>query len=61
MISAYIGAFSHVLLDGIMHDDMRPFFPLTDANPAFTSCLALSPALCLRTRWFIRYGAVFSA
>jgi membrane-bound metal-dependent hydrolase YbcI (DUF457 family) len=33
MISAYIGAFSHVLLDGIMHEDMRPFFPLTDANP----------------------------
>jgi hypothetical protein len=29
----YVGAFSHVLLDALMHADMRPFWPLSDANP----------------------------
>ena len=32
-ISAFIGTFSHVLLDGIMHADMRPFYPATSDNP----------------------------
>lgn len=31
--SAYLATFSHIVLDGIMHEDMRPFFPFTDANP----------------------------
>lgn len=31
-LSAYIGSLSHVLLDGIMHADVTPFFPVTDAN-----------------------------
>lgn len=31
-ISAFIGTFSHVLLDAIMHADLRPLFPLTDHN-----------------------------
>ena len=30
---AVIGTFSHVLLDSIMHPDVRPFAPLSDANP----------------------------
>lgn len=30
---AVLGTGSHLLLDGIMHADMRPFAPLTDANP----------------------------
>jgi hypothetical protein len=30
---AVIGAYSHVLLDGIMHSDVRPGAPWTDANP----------------------------
>ena len=29
----YVGAFSHVLLDALMHADMRPFWPMSDANP----------------------------
>jgi len=29
---AYIGTFSHVALDSIMHFDMRPYAPLSDAN-----------------------------
>jgi hypothetical protein len=31
--SACAGAYSHLVLDGMMHLDMRPFAPLTDANP----------------------------
>ena len=29
---AYIGTFSHVVLDSLMHADMRPWAPLSDAN-----------------------------
>ncbi len=31
-ISAIIGAFSHVFLDGIMHSDVQPFYPLSLDN-----------------------------
>jgi len=31
-LSAFIGTFSHVLLDSIMHADVEPFFPLTQKN-----------------------------
>jgi hypothetical protein len=34
---AYVGSFSHVLLDALMHADMRPFWPLSDANPLLDS------------------------
>lgn len=30
---ALLGTVSHLLLDAVMHRDMRPFFPLTGANP----------------------------
>jgi len=30
---AFVGTYSHVFLDGIMHSDMQPFAPLSDANP----------------------------
>ena len=30
--SAFIGTFSHVLIDSIMHSDMQPFFPLAIEN-----------------------------
>jgi membrane-bound metal-dependent hydrolase YbcI (DUF457 family) len=30
---AALGAYTHVLLDGIMHEDVRPFAPFSDANP----------------------------
>ncbi|MCB1864853.1 MAG: DUF4184 domain-containing protein [Chromatiales bacterium] len=32
---AVIGAYSHVALDSIMHGDMRPFAPFSDANGLF--------------------------
>lgn len=31
-LSAFIGTFSHVLLDSIMHADVEPFFPLKSTN-----------------------------
>jgi membrane-bound metal-dependent hydrolase YbcI (DUF457 family) len=31
-LSAFIGSFSHVLLDSIMHSDAEPFFPFTLDN-----------------------------
>ena len=31
-LSAFIGTFSHVLLDSIMHADVEPFFPITTNN-----------------------------
>ncbi len=31
-LSAFIGSFSHVLLDSIMHTDIEPFYPLTLIN-----------------------------
>ncbi|MCK5696533.1 MAG: hypothetical protein KAI02_00125 [Gammaproteobacteria bacterium] len=31
-ISAFIGTYSHVILDAIMHSDVEPYFPLTLNN-----------------------------
>ena len=31
-LSAFIGSFSHVLLDSIMHSDVEPFYPLSLLN-----------------------------
>jgi membrane-bound metal-dependent hydrolase YbcI (DUF457 family) len=30
---AALGSYSHIVLDGIMHADMRPFAPWSDENP----------------------------
>lgn len=32
-LSAFLGSYSHVLLDSIMHGDVEPFYPVTLANP----------------------------
>lgn len=32
LLSAFIGTFSHVLLDSVMHSDVEPFFPVTKDN-----------------------------
>ena len=46
--SAAIGAYSHVLLDGLMHADMRPFFPFSDRNPMLNAIdVVLLHALCV--------------
>ena len=32
IVSAFIGTFSHVFIDGIMHADIEPFYPLSIPN-----------------------------
>ena len=32
LISAFMGTFSHVLLDSIMHSDVKPYYPFTLQN-----------------------------
>jgi len=41
--SAFIGTYSHIFLDSMMHADMQPFFPLDYAN----SLLSLTDAYSL--------------
>jgi len=31
-VSAFIGTYSHVALDGMMHGDVEPFYPLSQEN-----------------------------
>ena len=62
IVGALLGSYSHIVLDGIMHADMRPFAPWSDANPFLHavslgtlhwSCIILGIAgalLWLRTR-----------
>jgi membrane-bound metal-dependent hydrolase YbcI (DUF457 family) len=47
-LSAFIGSFSHVLLDSIMHGDVEPFYPFNQSNGLhnFISVAALHK-LCL--------------
>ncbi len=33
IVSAFVGAYSHVLLDSLMHSDLQPFFPFLTVNP----------------------------
>lgn len=32
-LSAFVGCYSHVVLDGIMHGDVQPFYPFSLINP----------------------------
>jgi len=41
ILGAALGAFSHIVLDGIMHADMRPLAPWSAANP-FLHMVSLS-------------------
>ena len=34
-LSAFIGSFSHVFLDSIMHSDVEPFYPMALNNPLY--------------------------
>lgn len=38
LVSSFIGTFSHVFLDAIMHRDVHPFAPLSGANPFLRIC-----------------------
>lgn len=41
VVGAALGSYSHIVLDGIMHADMRPFAPWSEANP-FLHAVSLS-------------------
>lgn len=57
---AYAGTLSHVVLDGFMHADMRPFWPLSDGNPLlFRVDLSRLDLLCIGL--CAAAGAVFFA
>jgi membrane-bound metal-dependent hydrolase YbcI (DUF457 family) len=46
--SAFIGTYSHVFLDSIMHRDVFPFRPFTDENPMLhLVSLSLLHVICL--------------
>jgi membrane-bound metal-dependent hydrolase YbcI (DUF457 family) len=47
-VGAFIGTYSHVFLDSIMHSDVQPFSPFSSQNPLhhIVSWLTLH-ALCL--------------
>lgn len=36
-LAGYLGTFSHVVLDAIMHGDMRPWWPILNANGLLSS------------------------
>jgi membrane-bound metal-dependent hydrolase YbcI (DUF457 family) len=42
-LGAFAGTYSHVLLDSMMHPDMRPFAPFSDANPLLTAVSLRAP------------------
>ena len=42
-LSAFIGTYSHIILDSIMHSDVVPFYPFTKSN-AFLGIISI-PAL----------------
>ena len=48
VISAFIGTYSHVFLDSIMHADVEPFEPFSSRNPLYC-IISFFPlhALCL--------------
>jgi membrane-bound metal-dependent hydrolase YbcI (DUF457 family) len=63
-IGALLGTYSHILLDGIMHPDVRPFAPWNDLNPFYAlisvgwlhlACLLAGAfgigVIALRDRW----------
>ncbi|WP_448661278.1 metal-dependent hydrolase [Sphingomonas sp. CJ20] len=46
--SAFVGTYSHIGLDALMHGDMRPFWPFADGNPALAAVsIGLLHALCV--------------
>jgi len=34
-VSAFIGSYSHIILDSIMHSDMNPYYPVSISNNLF--------------------------
>lgn len=60
---AFIGTYSHVFLDSIMHRDVRPFSPFSSQNPFYllVSLATLHLFCFLLGVWGVWYIAVHSA
>lgn len=43
---ALLGAYSHVLLDALVHSDVEPFAPILSGNPVFLDIHAEVSILC---------------
>ena len=53
LATALFATWSHVVLDGIMHRDIRPFWPLSDANPLLSLVgVGMLHLACLVTGFF---------
>ena len=51
---AYLGGFTHILLDMLVHPEMQPFEPLMEGNPFYMGWMQpLSLVLLPLTIWFI--------
>lgn len=46
LYGAFLGAFSHVILDALVHSDVQPFSPLLAGNPLFFDLYAEVSILC---------------
>ncbi len=54
VLGAFFGAWSHILLDALVHVDIRPFYPIQQGNPLYLGIMEpLSWALTPLTAWFI--------
>jgi len=64
LFGAALGAYSHLVLDSLMHDDIRPLAPFSDANPLLNliplgalhiACIAsgILGAIIVVGRWYI--------
>lgn len=63
LLGAWVGSFSHLVLDGLIHHDIRPLWPLTSINPlanrvghdaVYLGCalgMALGAVLWLLRQW----------
>lgn len=52
-IGAFFGAWSHILLDGLVHLDMNPWYPIAMGNPLYLGIMEpLSWFLMPLTVWF---------
>ena len=46
LYGAFLGAYSHVLLDALVHSDVEPFAPILSGNPLFLDIHAEVSILC---------------
>jgi membrane-bound metal-dependent hydrolase YbcI (DUF457 family) len=54
VLGAFTGAWSHILLDSLVHTDMNPFKPVIEGNPLYLGIMEpLSWFLTPLTIWFI--------